>query len=231
MGIFVTGDTHGDISRLLYRELIKGHIATNKDVIFILGDFGVIFDNTPSFVEELSLDLMAKRENIFMVVDGNHENHPRLNNLPDTDIFGGKAKIIKGDNIFLCKRGEIYCIEDKKIFTFGGATSIDRKNRIEHVTWWKEEVATYTEMDYGLENLKIHKNSVDYILAHTAPENISQILIKKLKSFFNDKDQTREYLEHVCSTVSFKEFYCGHWHVEEDIDNYHFLFKSILKIT
>jgi len=85
-------------------------------------------------------------------------------------------------------------------------------------------------MDYGIERLEAHNNSVDYILAHTAPENISKILTNKLKSFINDPDPTRKYLEHVCSITSFKEFYCGHWHIEKDIDNYHFLYESIRQI-
>jgi len=41
MGFFVTGDTHGDVSRLLHKNLIKGHPVTKDDVVFILGDFGV----------------------------------------------------------------------------------------------------------------------------------------------------------------------------------------------
>jgi hypothetical protein len=93
-----------------------------------------------------------------------------------------------------------------------------------------EEVPSIAEMDHGLQNLENHQYAVDYILAHTAPENISKVLIKKLGSFFNDPDPTRKYLEHVCSVTAFKEFYCGHWHIIDDIDNYHFLYEDIRQV-
>jgi predicted phosphodiesterase len=230
MAIYVTGDTHGDVSRLIQGEWLTSHIVSKGDVVFILGDFGVIFDNVPTSIEKNTLAKMAKKDYIFMVVCGNHENHPRLYNLPKTELFGGNVGVIKKDKIFHCRRGEIYTIEDKKFFTFGGATSIDRHLRIPGVSWWKEEVPSPAEMDYGLSNLEKHQYAVDYILAHTAPEDISKILIKQFNSFYNDPDPTRKYLEHVCKCCSFTGFYCGHWHVQADIDKYHFLYEDIRQI-
>jgi hypothetical protein len=231
MAIYVTGDTHGDVSRLLSRICIGNHIIGKDDVVFILGDFGVIFSNISTPKEKRILTRMAKKECIFMIVCGNHENHPRLYNLPETTLFEGKVGIIKKEKVFHCRRGEVYNIEGKKFFTFGGASSIDKNLRIPGVSWWREEVPSPAEMDYGLQRLEEHKNTVDYILAHTAPENIAKKLIKQFNSFYNDMDPTRKYLEHVCSIVNFKDFYCGHWHVQTDIDNYHFLYENIRQIV
>jgi hypothetical protein len=68
-----------------------------------------------------------------LVVDGNHDNHDRLNQLPVEEKFGGKVGVI-ADSIYHLKRGEIYQIQDKKILSFGGAESIDKLSRIEGIT-------------------------------------------------------------------------------------------------
>lgn len=230
MAVYTTGDTHGDVSRIIYGTFPGDHIVGVGDVLFVLGDFGVLFDNAPTAREKRILALLAKKPFITMVVPGNHENHPRLYNLPEKTMFGGKVGVIKRGKVFACRHGEIYTIEGKKFFTFGGATSIDRHLRVPGLSWWKEEVPSVAEMDRGLQNLEDNNYIVDYILAHTAPENIAKLLIKKLGSFYNDPDPTRKYLEHVCSITTFEHFYCGHWHVEYDIDNYHFLWESIRKI-
>jgi len=230
MAILGTGDTHGDLTRLLVGEKFDGYTPVEGDAFFIFGDFGVIFNNVPTPTEKKLLDKLSKKHYITMVVDGNHENHPRLYDLPEETIFGGKVGVIRKGKVFCCRRGEIYTIQGKKIFTFGGATSIDRHLRIPGVTWWKEEVPTQAEMDRGLQNLEDNQYNVDYIFAHTAPENISQILIKQFGSLFYDPDPTRKYLEHVCSSATFEKFYCGHWHVDRIIDKYHFLYESVCRI-
>ena len=230
MAVYATGDTHGDVFRIIYGTFPGEHIVGEGDVLFILGDFGVVFDNTATPLEKRILELLAQMPFIIMVVDGNHENHPRLYGLPETTMFGGKVGILKEGKVFVCRRGEIYTIDGKKFFTFGGATSIDRSLRVPGLSWWKEEVPSAAEMDRGLQNLEDNNYIVDYILAHTAPENIAKILIEKSGVFFYDPDPTRKYLEHVCSVTTFEHFYCGHWHVERDIDNYHILWESIRQI-
>lgn len=41
--------------------------------------------------------------------------------------------------IYHLMRGQVYNICNKSIFTFGGASSIDRNLRVDGVSWWKEE--------------------------------------------------------------------------------------------
>lgn len=229
MAVYLTGDTHNNFGRLSFRKWKSSKTLTKKDLLIILGDFGLIFNNTMTKNEKYLTSWLNNRPYSIAFVCGNHENHPRLYNLPEKEMFGGTVGVI-ADTIFHLKRGEVYTIEGKKFFTFGGATSIDRSLRIPWVSWWKEEVPSSSEMDHGLQKLEEHQYTVDYILAHTAPENIAQKLIKNLKSFFIDNDPTRVYLEHVCGCANFKNFYCGHWHVECTIDNYHFLYEDIQQI-
>lgn len=43
-------------------------------------------------------------------------------------------------------RGQVYSLSGKTIFTFGGANSTDKEQRIEHISWWKEEYPNYQEL-------------------------------------------------------------------------------------
>ena len=65
-----------------------------------------------------------------LFVDGNHENFDLLNSYPVEIWKGGKVHRVK-PNITHLMRGQVFEIEGKTIFTFGGATSIDRDFRTE----------------------------------------------------------------------------------------------------
>ena len=81
-----------------------------------------------------------------LFVDGNHENFDLLNAYPVEMWKGGKVHNIKPDIIHLM-RGQVFEIEGKTIFTFGGAASIDRDWRIEGESWRAQELPTYEELD------------------------------------------------------------------------------------
>ena len=59
-----------------------------------------------------------------LFVDGNHENFDRLYSYPIIEWHGGKVHKINS-SIFHLMRGEIYEIDNKKIFAFGGASCHD----------------------------------------------------------------------------------------------------------
>lgn len=58
------------------------------------------------------------------LTDGNHENFDRLYAYPVEMWHGGKVHKIRPSVIHLM-RGQIFELEEKKIFTFGGASSHD----------------------------------------------------------------------------------------------------------
>lgn len=79
-----------------------------------------------------------------LFVDGNHENFNVLNSYQTTIWNGGEIHQIT-DNIIHLKRGQAYTIYNRKIFTFGGASSHDKKYRKEGVSWWPEEMPSLEE--------------------------------------------------------------------------------------
>lgn len=118
---------------------------TKQDYLIIAGDFGGVWSS-----RTLDSDLAPYQALPFTVlfVDDNHENFDLLNSFPIDEWSGGKVHLIKSDIIHLM-RGQVYEIENKTIFTFGGGTSIDRYLRTEGVSWWSQELPNYDELDEG----------------------------------------------------------------------------------
>lgn len=230
MPIYVTGDTHGDMNRFSFERWPESRNLTENDVMIIAGDFGLIWDNVPSNHEKYWRQWLTTKKWTFAFVEGNHENHPRLADLPKIPMYGGTVGVVE-KNIINLRRGEIYEIQDKKIFTFGGADSIDKGMRRLGISWWPEELPTNEQIEYALSNLERHQYAVDIIIAHTAPQDIAEIFFKKYGTLTYNPDPTRKFLQHICSETKFDEFYCGHWHEEYENGKYHFLSENIVKIA
>jgi hypothetical protein len=224
--IYVTGDLHGslDISKFNTTNFPQGYsLLTKNDYVIILGDFGLIWGDTKQ--ERYWLNWLNTRPWTTLFLDGNHENFERLYQYPVEKKFGGKVTKI-ADFIYHLRRGEIYDIDGNKIFTFGGATSIDKASRTEHISWWKEEVPNYAEMKYGLNNLVKHDSKVDYILTHTCNKKIAD---KMKASWYQSlpasdiEDPTVDYLTALSLVTHYKKWYFGHWHDDYTFDEYHTL--------
>ena len=63
-------------------------------------------------------------------------------------------------------------MEGHSIFTFGGATSVDKMYRTENISWWKAENASKSEMDYGVNTLESAYWKVDYVITHCSTRTI-----------------------------------------------------------
>jgi hypothetical protein len=191
--IYLTGDKHNDFGCLSSKKWIEGNDLDKDDYLICLGDFGLLWKNTPDGTEKYWTKWLNDKPWTTLFLDGNHENFSRLNKLEFIPKFGGTVGKIS-DSIFHLKRGEIYNIHDKKFFCMGGALSIDKQYRTEWISWWKEEIPSAAEFEYGFKNLDKNNNKVDYILSHTCPTRFkdalgSPWLIKK----FNDP--TCKYLD------------------------------------
>lgn len=226
--IYFTGDTHGNFDRLSFRNFPAGRELTKDDYLIVLGDFGAIWDAGESTKEEkYNLKWLENRPFTILFLDGNHENFDRLNEFPVKTWHGGKIHEIS-PSIYHLMRGEIYDIEGYSFFVFGGARSHDigdgilepddprlkrwrkegRHFRINHVSWWEQEMPTREEMEYAVANLDKHGNKVDYILTHCPTSTMAE------KLGYHDFDQLTSFLEFVHRTTEFKMWYFGHMHTD-----------------
>lgn len=210
-----TGDTHGEQGRFCNFWAIGEEEWTEKDTLIVCGDFGYIFKNDS--VENIFLNELEKKKYNICFCCGNHENFDALEQYPIEEWNGGKVHRIR-KNIFHLMRGQIYTIENKKVFSFGGAYSIDRYMRTEHISWWKQEIPCNEEYDEATKNLELHNHQVDYIVTHTAPREI----VRRMGYYPDAHDaELTGFLEWIMYEVKYKEWFFGHWHRDEQIDVKH----------
>ena len=218
--LYITGDTHGNFDRILkWTETAKPN--KDKDFLFILGDFGYIWDNKRTSFEKDNLDFISCLPITTLFIDGNHENHERLNSMRVVNFSGGKAHKVY-DSIYHLMRGQVYEIAGKRIFTFGGASSIDKHLRTEGISWWKEEEFNYREANTAYENLNNVGWEVDYVLTHSAPFSIRDKLFES-----NKPSSTERMLEAMLRNIKFKRWYFGHYHIDKKMDNFTAMYENI----
>ncbi len=225
--IYVTGDTHGNDLLAIHTFCDNHPELTKEDYIIIAGDFGAIW-----FEDMLEQDLKAFSDLPVTVlfVDGNHENFDLINAYPVETWNGGKVHKIKPDIIHLM-RGQVFEIAGKTIFTFGGATSIDKFMRKEGVSWWPQELPTYEELDEGLANLKKYGNKVDYIITHSCGQRALMYPRLRIAAGIKTTCPESHLLSNFEDIVEFKHWYFGHFHIDAELsDKYTVLLHNVVRL-
>ena len=251
--IFVTGDIHGwtDINKLNTDKFKVQKDLTKKDILIICGDFGLIWDEEESNEEKHWLDWLQNKNFTTVFVDGNHENFNRLYSYPIAEWNGGMVHIIR-PNIYHLMRGEVFNIEGKKFFAFGGASSHDIQDgilniedeltiyryramcmqfRIRNVSWWEQELPSWEEMKNGLDNLKKVDYKVDYVISHCMPTSIqSMYSLGEYK-----KDKLTNYFESLLQDkdkkLEFIKWFSGHYHEDKEfLGKFRIIYDDIVEI-
>ena len=119
--IYLLSDIHAGETSAIDGLRRYFEIAGNDDILIILGDVGVGFEDTEQNREFDELFLSSTKKIAFL--DGNHENFAYINSFPEEDWSGGRVHRLT-DNIVHLERGYVYEIEGKRFFTFGGWASI-----------------------------------------------------------------------------------------------------------
>ena len=142
--IYITGDTHGlnDFNKI--EQYFKNRYVSTKDYLIILGDAGFIWDNdTNALTKYKLLDITI------IFIDGNHENFDLLNEFPIITYLSARMHMIS-KNIYHVLRGEIMIINKKKFLCLGGACSIDKAYRINHLSFWEDEVIIDEDINHNI---------------------------------------------------------------------------------
>jgi predicted phosphodiesterase len=229
--IYVTGDTHipHDINKLNSDNFPQQKDMDKNDYLIICGDFGGVWDGSK---EELYWrKWLNDRSFTTLFVDGNHENFELLASYPVEEWNGGRVHKIN-DSVYHLMRGQVFSIDDgKKIFTMGGASSVDKENRIRGIDWWEEEIPNYAECEEGLINLEKNNCKVDYILSHTCSSNTLKDISKIFEFQPKPEDVVNKYLQEIEDKVKYKHWYFGHFHEDIEIDEKHTLaYNKIIRI-
>jgi hypothetical protein len=231
---YITGDTHADMKNLIHR--IK-NCPENTKRLFVAGDFGFIWaSNDKDILKELRrldyLNRYAILKNIeILFIDGNHENFNRLYEFPIIEKYGAPIGHIRS-HISHLRRGEVYTIDNTTIFTLGGAISIDKRSRIENVSWWSQEAINYAEETHALKTLDKHNWKVDYVITHSAPKQAFHLLQKNLIGDYGELkleafNKESKLHSHIAERLQFKHWYFGHYHFNGSEGQYTCLYNFI----
>lgn len=250
--IYITGDCHGDFERFSEENFPEQKNMTKEDYVIICGDFGGVWNVDQRAKKDTeALNWLNNRPFTTLFVCGNHENFDRLRRFPLMRWKGGKIHRIR-PSIYHLMRGQVYELEGKKFFAFGGAQSHDIQGgilemddplliekikelkkkripfRINKVTWWKEEMPSQSEMEEGFQNLALHGNKVDFIVTHCCATST----LAQFGMGFYKPDYLHRYLQRVKEKCTYKKWFFGHYHQNKNVgDREILLWEQIIRIV
>ncbi|MCB7049526.1 metallophosphatase family protein [Intestinimonas butyriciproducens] len=248
MEVFITGDTHGNFRRFLPEFFYEQEWLNKEDILLIAGDFGGVWYGDDR--DSNGLDFLEQRPFTTAFVSGNHENYDALRAYPPEEWHGGKVRLIR-PSVLLLERGQVFELGGKRIFAMGGASGHDIRDgilepddplflerfqtlnaqgapfRVNHRSWWKEELPSEAEYREARTNLEKAGWAVDYIIPHCAPTIIQNALLRE----FSTPDALTDSLEEVCRQCRFKYHFFGHCHSNLVLQQkYVLLYEQILRL-
>lgn len=200
--VYVTGDTHGDLTRI--KNFIVRFNCTSDDIIVILGDVGINYYGS-------NQETKAKfRYNNYgptiFCIQGNHEERPfNISTYKEKEWHGGIVYYEEEfPNIIFAKDGEIYDIDNKKCLVLGGAYSVDKWYRIMR-TYVKyqftlPEMLTQEEYEYALMFIQGQYKDNDFVIRNKL-EKIYKSFPKGICSWFQDEQPNDEIKQYVAQKL------------------------------
>lgn len=246
MAVFITGDCHGDFTRFSHKNFPRGRNLDKNDYIIILGDVGILWNKELTKDEEYWIKWLDSKPWTTLFILGNHENYDRWEKIPIEEWHGGKIQKLASSIIHLM-RGQVFDICGKTFFTMGGAPSQDIRDgvleigdprinkwrydrtklfRINHISWWEQEIPSEEEWTEAYKNLAKVNNKVDFVLTHEAPLSIVPFV-----GIFPPGEMSKR-LQKLGETIDYKVWYCGHYHLNKHINpNHSCYFEAIDQIV
>ena len=244
---YITGDTHGDFRRFNTRAFPQQKQMTKDDYVIVCGDFG-IWDKSAE--NQHWMDWMNEKPFTTLFVTGNHSNYDLLKEYPVKFWQGGKIQQIRPTVIHLM-RGQVFTIDGLRFFTMGGASSHDIQDgileptspdfarrrrmltkqggafRINHLSWWKEELPDMSEYQEAQANLDACHWDVDYVITHCCPSSVQDII----SGGFYQPDALTDFFEDLMERLKFRYWFFGHYHDERVIQQkFVLLYHSLLDL-
>ncbi|MFM7263697.1 MAG: metallophosphoesterase [Acidimicrobiales bacterium] len=205
--IMFAGDIHGEREHL---EWVFAQAArSGAKAIIACGDFGYWphIKWGQQFLD-LAEELAAEHGITLYWVDGNHENHDLLDEL--VALHGAQNPIpVAGPGVLYVPRGCMFTIDGVTLMGFGGAYSVDWKQRRAHVSWWEQELVTREQVD------ALVPTKVDILVTHEAP--LGRMI--SYKDGIPESVAQRELVQEIEDKVLPALHVCGHHHTRETWTN------------
>ena len=224
--VYITGDTHGQFQRIeLFCQVMQ---TTKADTMIVLGDAGFNYYGGSRDAK------LKKKVNAYPIrlfcIHGNHENRPQnISTYVEGTFCGGKVLYEPAyPDILFAIDGEVYELDGYRCIVIGGAYSVDKFYRLEKgYGWWLDEQPSPEIKARVEEKLAAIGNEVDIVLTHTCPRKYEPV-----ETFLDFIDQstvdksTEDWLDRIEGQISYKKWYCGHYHTRKRIDRMQFMFED-----
>ena len=231
--IWVTGDYHAgqEAAKLAPETFPAGSRSTRGDYLIILGDLGLPWSGSEHDLAAMGALAAAPWTTLF--IDGNHERFDYLGALPSERWHGGLVQRVWWERplpdpatglpvqdpapILHLMRGQVYDLDDVRIFCMGGASSIDAQFRVEGESWFAQELPTAAEYEGAERNLARAGWQVDYVLTHCCATSMLPFTVypnPRFQALLTN--ELTDWLDGVKARLRYKRWYFGHHHYTRD---------------
>lgn len=199
--ILFLGDTHNDLD---FAESAARRAKEHDADLVQLGDWGFLWPRNDQ-LKELS-DMLVGLGVTMRFIDGNHDDHPRLNKLRGRVRVRG---VEIAPNVIYQPRGSVHEDEDgTRMLFLGGAPSIDQASRTEGESWWPEEVITQDDLDLALSA----KGPIHVLVTHDAPDFPPDFAPKGSPKYQRDQLLSMKHVDKLIRHHRPTLHIHGHWH-------------------
>ena len=127
----------------------------------------------------------------------------------------------------------MYDFDGYQCIVIGGAYRVDKYYRLSQGWhWWSDEQPS-DEIKQRVERRLAEFNySIDIVLSHTCPMKYepAEVFLKGLDQSTVDKS-TELWLGEIEERLTYKKWYCGHYHTRKCIDKLQFMFEDFDEIS
>lgn len=216
--IGIAGDWHGSF------QWTRGGLRTLGEMgvkhVFHAGDFSIAFNHRWPDLINISESACRRYDMKLYITPGNHENWEWINEQEYDD--DGLHWV--SERVAICERNSVIQVEDRKVLSLGGATSVDRSLRVPRRSWWPEEEITAGDL-LTLQDVMDHVGDIDIMVCHDAPgggtDAVQDILnIPPHLSIFPTEGiiaagEHRKMMEAAFDIVKPKVYVHGHFHAPD----------------
>ena len=225
--IYITGDTHGDFTRI--EHFCEQFHPSRDDMMIILGDAG--FNYYGGGRDQFVKQRMSKMPITIFSIHGNHEMRPgKIASYHPAPWHGGTVFVEDAyPNLLFAVDGDVYDLDGYQTIVMGGAYSVDKFYRLANGwNWWPDEQPSLEIKKRVEKALDDRSWKVDVVLSHTTPLKYEPVEVFPPQIDQSRVDKTTEtWLDGIEDRLTYKHWYAGHYHTEKEIDKLTLLFESI----
>ena len=150
---------------------------------------------------------------------------------PEVEMFGDVVKKLS-ESVFYLLNGHIYTIDGSTFFVMGGGLSIDKLQRREGFSYWKEEIPEYMVFKRGFNKLALVGNKVDYVLTHAIFKDAYDSVFGDFHDY-KENDPMHSSLQVLYDTIDYMTWFCGHYHEDMYLEKFdvQMLYHNVVKIV